>query len=116
MGAVLWVCHGSSLSLKSCSKPQTPSLDSGGFLWPHPSFLLQALQQKPEAEKGGGTMKLDKPNMMNSSGVFRSEPFKENRVVQELRPLVQHPENPRSSAPQPIFTLGRRSRGKALEI
>jgi|GEM_PF-2453683 len=63
-------------------------------------------------------MKLDKPNMMRSSGVFGSEPCKENRLVEELRLPMQHlePENPRSSDPQPIFTLGRRSKGKALEI
>jgi len=63
-------------------------------------------------------MKPDKPNTTHSSGVFGSEPFKENRLVEELRSLVQHlePEKPRSSAPQPVFTLGRRSKGKALEI
>ena len=68
-------------------------------------------------------MKLDKPNIMRSSGVSGSEPFKENRQAEEFGPLIQHaiaqylePENARSSAPQPLFTLGRRSKGKALEI
>ena len=63
-------------------------------------------------------MKPDKLNMMRSSGVFGSEPFKENRLVEEFRPPTQHlePEKPRSSAAQPVFTLGRRSKGKALEI
>lgn len=63
-------------------------------------------------------MKPDKPNMMRSSGVFGSEPFKENRLVEEFRPPIQHLEleKPRSSVSQPVFTLGRRSKGKALEI
>ena len=63
-------------------------------------------------------MKPDKSNMMRSSGVFGSESFKENRLVEELRPPMQQLElgEPHSSAPQPVFTLGRRSKGKALEI
>jgi len=63
-------------------------------------------------------MKPDKPNTVRSSAAFVSEPSKESRLAQEARRLTPHlePDNPRSSAPQPLFTLGRRSKGKALEI